>query len=329
MPRKLDRLSFPDVTRKGDRTRLRLVEAAIECITRNGGARLTFEAVGKAAGMNRAQVRYHFPGLDLLVTECLKLVAHHSQEYAVKRLSKAESSRDKLNCYIETAFYSSRDVPAQIPVLLHGYARGLHQRDFQRLYEKVSDAGNERLASLLNDLLQPLSVPSERVTELSFAIRSLLTGMVLDMHLRRKLSRIETFIELAKLAAFSLMSQTVTGNGYTPDKRPKSGLLGGRHADQLFDQAGALPVVSDRREVARAQRLEESIYRWKSVRRFLMVQGIEQIELIYPLHRRALQEATQPDFSRRPFEKPVSVPLGGFQPHHDLPARALADRSRR
>src|SRR3712207_4838807 len=66
--------SFPDPTRKGDRTRRKIVEATIRLIEKSGGGGLTFEAIGNEAGLPKAHVKYHFQSIELIVSEAIRLV---------------------------------------------------------------------------------------------------------------------------------------------------------------------------------------------------------------------------------------------------------------
>ncbi len=209
MPNKLEHLSFPQAQTKGDRTRLRIVEAALSVLAHHGGTCLTFEAVGAAAKMNRAQVRYHFPELAALVRDAMKLVAHRSQEYTVRKIRAAKTPREALECYLEAAFDSSVAIAEQIPLILYFQERALHEPEFRNLYAKVSTAGNERLAALLATVAGPLAEKGADLALLASSIRGLLMGLLFEMHVRQEQAKKASYVARAKHAVVALLSQAL------------------------------------------------------------------------------------------------------------------------
>src|SRR5687767_7614478 len=55
-------------------TRQRLLEAANRIVRRDGGARLTLDAVAAEAGVSKGGVLYHFPNKDALIGAMLDLL---------------------------------------------------------------------------------------------------------------------------------------------------------------------------------------------------------------------------------------------------------------
>src|SRR4051812_39489913 len=86
----ISRRLFPAKTPKGDRTKLRMIEATIQTIAEEGIDRVTFESVGKRLGFKPAQVRYHFLEKDDLIDKAINFVLIHHHNAIIKQLEKAE-----------------------------------------------------------------------------------------------------------------------------------------------------------------------------------------------------------------------------------------------
>ncbi|GAA2362237.1 TetR family transcriptional regulator [Saccharopolyspora halophila] len=85
--------------------RRRIVEAAIDCLARDGWHATTLAAVAAEAGISRGLISYHFAGRDDLHRAVLESVAETifgaGSEATQARIDAATSARDKLAAYIE------------------------------------------------------------------------------------------------------------------------------------------------------------------------------------------------------------------------------------
>jgi TetR/AcrR family transcriptional regulator, fatty acid metabolism regulator protein len=84
--------------------RRRIVEAAIDCLARDGWHATTLAAVAAEAGISRGLISYHFAGRDDLHRAVLESVAETifgaGSEATQARIDAATTARDKLAAYI-------------------------------------------------------------------------------------------------------------------------------------------------------------------------------------------------------------------------------------
>jgi AcrR family transcriptional regulator len=83
--------------RRGDRTRARLVEAALDEFRRNGFERASIARIAEAAGVSRPTFYFHFPKKEDLLRELL----NGFEEDIAERMARASTLRDALDALID------------------------------------------------------------------------------------------------------------------------------------------------------------------------------------------------------------------------------------
>lgn len=82
---------------KGDRKRLLIVEAALQCLAVEGLQNFSYDNIGQHCGLHRAHINYYFKQKDEIFELMLDLMALTAQEYVVAELRKAKT----LGCYLQ------------------------------------------------------------------------------------------------------------------------------------------------------------------------------------------------------------------------------------
>ena len=78
-----------------------IVDATIECIARHGYNNFSMQDVAKAAGVSKGIIHYYFLNKDDLMLCVLEKVVANIELLLHKTLSKASSTREKLQLFIE------------------------------------------------------------------------------------------------------------------------------------------------------------------------------------------------------------------------------------
>jgi len=92
-------------------TRQRLLEAANRIVRRDGGARLTLDAVAAEAGVSKGGVLYHFPSKDALIAAMLDLLLLDLGEELDREPERCDAAEpgDWLRGYIRSSVHIGED----------------------------------------------------------------------------------------------------------------------------------------------------------------------------------------------------------------------------
>jgi AcrR family transcriptional regulator len=122
-----------------------ILEAAINCIERDGIDTLTTRKIAEAAGTNIASINYYFRSKDLLVAEALARTIDHMLGDVFDLINQADQPYEKT---IEEVIFYLIEGAMRFPgiTLAHLYPTLTEKRTntvgvqaFQRLYERISE----------------------------------------------------------------------------------------------------------------------------------------------------------------------------------------------
>lgn len=85
---------------KGEKRKIEIINAAINCINDHGIESLTLESIGKSIGINKAHVAYYFKKKEEIVLLAIKYIALNARAY-VDDYIKSQSTALPLFSYIE------------------------------------------------------------------------------------------------------------------------------------------------------------------------------------------------------------------------------------
>ncbi len=170
---------FPPKAGRGEKTKLRIVRAAIACLAKEGVENLTFESVGKRIGINRTQVKYHFKEKDDLVDKTIEYVIATAQLVVVERLSKAKQWKAQINAIVDGFFDWVENNPDQGSVLfLLYYSATFHPRR-REFHSKMTEMGFNRTFAVLQSAQKEMGWNQSQVKSLSLSVWALIDGFML------------------------------------------------------------------------------------------------------------------------------------------------------
>ena len=78
--------------RKGDKKKLEIVFAAIECISTIGYENITYEALAKKLDTRRAHIAYYFKNKEDIFKACIQFINHTKKEILDEHLAEVNPS---------------------------------------------------------------------------------------------------------------------------------------------------------------------------------------------------------------------------------------------
>jgi AcrR family transcriptional regulator len=198
MPKKVTRTT-------GEKTRQRIVDAALKTLKKEGFAGATSRAIARAGGFNQALIFYHFGSLDALLLAALdKTSAERLQRYR-KAVDEA-STVEELAKVAATVYAEDRD-RGHMTVVSQMVAGSVSRRELARevvarmepWIELCEDALRKALATSPANEVVPLR-------DLAYAVVTFYLGLNLLTHLDEDRERTEAVV--ARLQALApLLSQ--------------------------------------------------------------------------------------------------------------------------
>lgn len=172
--------------KKGDRKKLEIIEAAIECLAEEGIENTTFEAIAKRIETRRAHVAYHFKDKNMIFEAAINYIlvtyAQTLQEFVQKAEQKITKGtpQNLIEEYIKGAFYWSKKNPEHVSVFLLFYYLTTFQKSYRDLNTKIRLDGQERIHYLLNMKME-LDKSKAELKEISSIIQNILSAKMVEL----------------------------------------------------------------------------------------------------------------------------------------------------
>lgn len=136
---------------KSQRTRLKIIEAAIKVFSSKGIESTTIDAIARRAKVNRRVISLYFENIDGLLLVTAKYIRGNFQRIAVEAIEKAKDPVSLLDAYVSSTFDWVESYPEHIKVwILILYYAGVED-PFRQLNSGLVATGHERIISLLVD----------------------------------------------------------------------------------------------------------------------------------------------------------------------------------
>lgn len=164
--------------RKGDLRRLEIVEAAIQCIAREGIARFSYEQLSEITGLKRSHINYYFPSLESLIEATFSHVIAHGQALTTKGLAAGAGRKDLFKVYIEATLGWFREHPSHVSTMLLFAHFSTFDPRCRELNVVAKKFGEERLYSLIRELKPKAS--KEDIQVWATSVRNLIIGEAID-----------------------------------------------------------------------------------------------------------------------------------------------------
>lgn len=163
--------------KKSDLKRRIILDAIIDCISKEGVHALNSEYLSRKLKMSRSHVLYYFADTDQMIEAAINFVILVGQEVTVAHLASVENAnaKEKITAYVDSTFAWLEQFPkhAAVYTLFHYYSIFIPK--YKALHERVIQGSEARIAAiLLSDSKK--KVVSKTVMSVSQMIRVVLMG---------------------------------------------------------------------------------------------------------------------------------------------------------
>ena len=190
-----------DARSAGERTRDRIVEAALETLKTEGFAGATSRAIARTGGFNQALIFYHFGSLDGLLLAALDKTSAERLERYREAVDKADNA-EQLAEVAATVYAEDRDrghMTVVSQMVAGSVARPELAREVIARMEPWIELCEDALRKALAETPAPQVVP---LRDLAYAVVTFYLGLNLVTHLDEDRERTEALVtRLQSLAA--------------------------------------------------------------------------------------------------------------------------------
>lgn len=135
---------------KGEKTRRKIVEAAIRLAARHGFAETSFQMIADELALSQSAVIYHFASKNALFEELVGTITRHNHE-TVDELADIgdDAGRRLLKHCLGNVMWARRYKRSDAQILILLYYMACHVKVFSGLFTQLIGVGRKRLEGLL------------------------------------------------------------------------------------------------------------------------------------------------------------------------------------
>ena len=169
----------PASTENGQRSRDRVLQAAVELITEAGIDRVRVAEIARRAGMSSGQVMYYFTSKEHILLEALAWRDYQDIQRTRDSLAKITGAWRQLERYIGYYLPTSPADPAWI-LWIEAWARAPHNRQVGRFLEELHDLWREELAAIVaRGVEEGAFAPLAAIDDFTLRFAALLDGFAI------------------------------------------------------------------------------------------------------------------------------------------------------
>ncbi|KDE19064.1 TetR family transcriptional regulator [Acetobacter aceti 1023] len=143
----------PSAVRRFDPDRKqRIINATLDVIVEYGVQGTTHRRVAKAAGVPLGSMTYHFNGMDDLLHQAFKQVAHASSSEFIKHLAKAENREDAIQAIVDIIAGNIWSTPRTLLLSYELYAFAARKPELAAIMREWMQASREALGRFFDPL---------------------------------------------------------------------------------------------------------------------------------------------------------------------------------
>ena len=168
--------------RKGDKKKLEIVNAAIECISTIGYENITYEALAQKLDTRRAHIAYYFKNKEDIFKACIQFINHTYKEILDEHLAQVNTSlnsNEHIMKYAESPFIWGEKYPDYLSTMVLFYYLCTFNKDYFEVNTQIKESGQKRIVSLLKNKLNCKS-PDSEINFFAKNMQSLISGAMID-----------------------------------------------------------------------------------------------------------------------------------------------------
>ncbi len=161
---------------KGEKKKLKIIEATIDSIAKVGFDGTTFDSIGKLVGMQRTHVNYYFSSRDELIKTAVRYAVALGQQITIGHVQKAKGWREQLKAVIEGPFEWVERYPKHAAVMSVFYHLCCYDKAYRALQNTIRSGGEARLLACFDTLIEKKVTTKKRALEQARAVQAMMTG---------------------------------------------------------------------------------------------------------------------------------------------------------
>ena len=170
----------PASTEDGQRSRDRILKAALDLITDTGIDQARLAEIARRANMSSGQVMYYFTSKGHILLETLAWQEHQDTERRQAALAKVTGAWRQLERFIDLYLPTSQADPTWI-LWLEAWARAPHNRQVSQFLEDLHTPWLSDLAAIVESgVQQGVFVPPAAIGDFALSFAALLDGLALQ-----------------------------------------------------------------------------------------------------------------------------------------------------
>ena len=191
----------PASTEDGQRSRDRILQAALDLIIEAGIDQVRLAEIARRAGMSSGQVMYYFTSKEHILLETLAWQEHKDTIRRQAALAKVTGAWRQLELLIELYLPGSHPDPSWI-LWLEAWARAPHNKDVNRFLEELLNPWRDDLVAIIaRGVEEGTFTPPAAMGEFTLRFVALLDGLALQRLQQMRHSSRKYLTELAMHAA--------------------------------------------------------------------------------------------------------------------------------
>lgn len=159
--------------------RAKILQTVVEILAREGVDELTFEKIGRRAGMARSHVVYYFDNREALVTAAIQFAALSAQRIVSSSIDSQADWKAQLRACVEGNFEWIRTCPEHVTVYMLLYYLATFKKEYREMHSEIREVGAQRLEAIL--LKGPMRWKKKQARQVAKAIQSLISGNIIDV----------------------------------------------------------------------------------------------------------------------------------------------------
>lgn len=134
---------------RAQQTQIKIIQATIHLIARDGIQSITFEQVATAAKVSRPLVLRYFGTYEELVYQVARYIRAHFQQFVLGKMTDRRSVIVQITAYVDATFDWIDELPEHAAVWLLFYYECVRNRRFRKLNSELVEMGHARIQALL------------------------------------------------------------------------------------------------------------------------------------------------------------------------------------
>lgn len=161
---------------KGDLTRIRIIEAAIQSVSQFGFEHSSVTTISKLGKVNRGLIVHYFKSVKRLIKESTDRVMEYAVQYSTEYMNSHLETTDLIERYIDSTFNWMRERPHYGLFVLMLITRAQYAKESQDPIFVLFSSGRHRLTEIISAGVKSGLYPAGPIEETAWQIHSMLVG---------------------------------------------------------------------------------------------------------------------------------------------------------